>query len=621
MGESVASAYGLAEYLYTRKIRDNTELKLIKTIVHTELDFRFLANAVKLNKSIECLDISNCSLGYKTENFEFLQDMLANTTTLKSLLLENNKIGRNLENIKLLVKGLEANKSLETLDISKNPLSSREQSAAFADYLSNTSSNSLTELNYEDNLVVSDEESVKVFMNGLKLNKSLKTLKLGFCFYRDMYSFNYFTYLGNALKRCGASIVNLSIRGISNEENENFSLKAFCDGLAQCKNLQQLELSNCSLGPSVLNATLLAEALKSLKELRALDISENIFSNSKYSTNNSSLVGIIEALVHCEKLSQLNLESFFINTSDGFTSSNFFSSFNEAFQKMHFISKLNISSNFASCSQLSIFLQTLNCKEKRNLTELNLASNKIGEQSSMEAFAKEIEANRIITILDLSNNKVSLPNMKFFSRMLKNNSNVEVLKINNMKFRLDHMIHLCDGLRENKRIREMHFNDLIIKHDVNALQEIEAAFICFLDFLKDNETIDTIKLEGFFLSFLSSNDRKSYFSFFCESLKQNKKLENIYLYGNNLVDVNNSSSVNLVNLDAIESLLDVNEIIKTMIITGNRFEKDQESMKKILVLIKKFPSVNFGYDEGEVREMIFDYYDHASDNNSVFFAL
>ncbi len=244
--------------------------------------------------------------------------MLAKNKTLKSLSIQQNSIGSNAKNIKLLVEGLKANKSIETLNMSKNLLTA-ELSLVFQSYLSDTSR--LRELVYENNMIATDDESVKRFMSGLESNKSLITLGLGGNYLGD--SFNYFNYLGKALNSC-TTIVNLSL---SNNliDVKTCSLEVFSAGLAKCRNIQHLNFSNCKLGAKVENARFLGEALKSLKGLLKLNLRLNDLGICY-----SNVENIMNKLTHCKKLSILNLDSNSLGASEQGTAA-----FQRSFEQGH----------------------------------------------------------------------------------------------------------------------------------------------------------------------------------------------------------------------------------------------------------------------------------------------
>lgn len=101
------------------------------------------------------------------------------------------------------------------------------------------------------------------------------------------------------------------------------------------------------------------------------------------------------------------------------------------------------------------------------------------------------------------------------------------------------MTCILNGIKENKRCRELYLNSL-------RSSQLEAMIRQLRDFLRDNETINTIQLQkrSLFMNL-------SAFKYFCDSLKQNKTLENLNIENNFLFDIGRRK------LDVIEELLEV----------------------------------------------------------------
>ena len=96
-----------------------------------------------------------------------MTNILINNKTLKSLAIGFNRIDSNQDNIRFLVEGLEANNWIEMQDISYKGFLS-EFSAVFPNYLYST--NLLRVISCKRKFNKEDEESVKIFMNGLMRN-------------------------------------------------------------------------------------------------------------------------------------------------------------------------------------------------------------------------------------------------------------------------------------------------------------------------------------------------------------------------------------------------------------------------------------------------------------------
>jgi len=607
IGETLECTLQIAKYFLFRKFRDYEKFEITwKFISENDLVIiPVIQDAIKINKKIksfilnrisiaenynitknfcECLianksithlDISNCELGIETRNFVFLKDMLAKNNTLKSLFIRNNCIGIYPENIRLLVDGLKANKSIEKLDMSENNNDSSEEiSAVFQNYLCCT--RKLKELIFE-NFKLPTKNTVKYLTNGIKCNMSLTTLRLGNI---GVYSFDFLDHLGNALKYCCVNIENLSLKQSEKmlSSFKHFNLESFSAGLAKCKNLQMLDICGLELGKRGKDLRCLAEALKELKNLIKLDLSFNFLG-----ADNKNGESIIDALSNCKKLSKLNLSRNYLGASK-----RCFSALMNSIEKLDCITEISLSHNPIKDQVLSLmdpFTKILNNKKK--LTNLDYSNNSNWDINEfMKKFAKGIENNKTIKILDLSSSIRTLDNFIDLASLIKNNNTIEVLIIDHIRISsLEEMVYLCDGLKANTRITELRMNwlgALWTTHNEEFNQE-------FYNFLSVNEVINTIELQNGFLS-----GKHYFFKSFCECLKLNKRLVNINIVNDYLL---NDSR----NLDEIEMLLDVNKIIKKFSIIHDKLERNLYSLKKLRSLVQKFPLVSFGYDHEYLR--------------------
>lgn len=158
--------------------------------------------------------------------------------------------------------------------------------------------------------------------------------------------------------------------------------------------------------------------------------------------------------------------------------------------------------------------------------------------------------------------------------MLKKNKRIELLFLDIEKdIDLEGTRLLCEGLTENKNLREINFS---------FYSEIDfEVFMYFCDFLKQNESIDSLEIYGNFLG-----PDPSIFKYFCDCLKQNNKLENL-IYSHQFEE-------DIRNFYEIEELLNMNIRIKSI---GSFLlaEDLKETTNKLFELIDMFHEVNFIY--------------------------
>ena len=182
--------------------------------------------------------------------------------------------------------------------------------------------------------------------------------------------------------------LNLSDNALNGSVHMN-ALHWLTDALAQCKNLQHLDLSENNFGPEA--AALLAPAIKQCHSLKHLDLSKNDFGPL-------SAPDLAAALNECRTLEHINLSrNHFEDTAA--------EQLAPALLQCHGLTHLDLSNNTFGMKSVAQFLWAMNSGELQ-LTHLDLSCNNIGNYGFNNLTINHI--GRGLTYLNLENIQIDL---------------------------------------------------------------------------------------------------------------------------------------------------------------------------------------------------------------------
>jgi len=177
--------------------------------------------------------------------------------------------------------------------------------------------------------------------------------------------------------------LNLSDNALNRSVAQN-ALHWLTDALAQCKNLQHLDLSDNNFGPEA--AALLAPALKQCHSLKHLDLSRNDFGEHSASD-------LAAALGECRTLEHINLcRNKFEDNSAALLA--------PALLQCHGLTHLDLSTNAFGMTSVAQFLWAMNSGVLQ-LTHFDLSHNNIGNPGFNNLTINHI--GRGLTYLNLQN--------------------------------------------------------------------------------------------------------------------------------------------------------------------------------------------------------------------------
>lgn len=143
---------------------------------HSEKSMLYLCEALKINDSIEILDLKNNGLHFK-KNMEHIKEILKYNNSIKELYLEGNEIGNNETHLLYLKEGLENNSSLQLLNLHFNYIGLSEKNLQYLNEALQIN-NSIRILYLSLNMLENLENSMIYLKDAFKMNKTIITLDL-----------------------------------------------------------------------------------------------------------------------------------------------------------------------------------------------------------------------------------------------------------------------------------------------------------------------------------------------------------------------------------------------------------------------------------------------------------
>lgn len=275
LGKNTGKIRNLADALKVNNSLQQLSLWNNNLGINTE-GLKHLADSIRINTSLLQLDLSNNNLGVNDQGLRYLAEALKANISLKELYLSENNLGRNTEGLRHISDALKVNNSLYKLYLSENSLGSNIEGF---DYLISAFkvNTSLQQLDLAWNSLETNTDVLKSLSSAIKLNKFLHELNLS-CNNLGLNNEG-FSYIAEALKQ-NTALNHLNLSG-NNLGSEAAVLNHLAEALQVNTTLKQLDLWDNNLGDNIEGVVYFADKLKFNTSLQKLNLAGNDLGEDK----------------------------------------------------------------------------------------------------------------------------------------------------------------------------------------------------------------------------------------------------------------------------------------------------------------------------------------------------
>jgi Ran GTPase-activating protein (RanGAP) involved in mRNA processing and transport len=509
--------------LIAKYIEKNKKLKTL------ELDFRGekseesviskVVKALEKNNNVRELRITNAE--FNDEDVSSMVNLIKDNVNITKLILFCNNFSK--EGVTKITKALEKNKSITFLAFEDTEFGEQD-AVCFNKFIKDNKSLSFLQFDY-DGFRDKDKETLT---NTLIKNTFIKELNV-------TSSSNIEEYIVKLLKK------NATIEAIGTSSTINDAgIKKIAKALKENKTIKDIEL--CGVGISNKGLKYITEALKGSKTIEEINLSENEIDaeGAKY---------IAEILRETETLQRLNINENSIK-SEGVSYITKALKSNKTLKKLSLVSnnidaegaeyiaellrksetleKLYLSKNSIKAEGLAYIADAL--ESNKTLEKLKISSNQIGNEGA-EYISKILKNNETITKLNIGNNDITTKGGEIIAKALKSNKTIEEFNIANNSIKYfddysDTKVYelLAEALESSTNLKKLTFDGVEATRPTENFFLINKIGKWFLKAIKNNKTIEKIKLNVFGGHIMGDTDAESHFDFYYEYAKEIKSI-------------------------------------------------------------------------------------------------
>ena len=474
------------------ELKINQSIRVLYFTSRNLSDSKYIGELIKENKNIKILTLLNNNDDCKEIqefNYEPIFEGLKYNKTLKKLVLkDNDRYYSNFNNISNILDALKCNQTLQELYLPIITIS----------FCKETTKDTIN--NYKIKLFNINNKEIKILCDILKINKTIKTIKLK----HEMSYYLYYNeeHIGLNIEYNQNTQTLDMIDSCLDAEGYEYIVDAFDD-----RSIKILNLENCNLGDN--KCKYIYELLKRHTEIEILNLTNNNIRS-----------------VDCQYL------------IDGL-------------QKLKVLRILNLSNNKIDKIGCSYLYEGL--KYTKTLERLNTED---GIKNGWNEYLIQIlEKNPDIKFLDLkcvknvNNNKLEELNLEetylnsqdslYIGKLIREHNTLCKIKINKSNITNIGIEHICNGLKNNKSIKSLYIKGLDQDQQLKHLRHG----------LVNNQVIEELILHSTKISLISSK-------YLAEIIENNSSIKILSLvYSSNLTEKNfKTIYVALINNNTIESL-------------------------------------------------------------------